>query len=123
MTAPQSSVKKITRWVNLVLWSGMGFFLVGYLPAAHLGSQLAVTITVALSAMGVIPYASKIGDPLKSGLVAGLLGIVAGSSMAAMGGGVTYLCAIGAFCAGVGAVFGHLARQRRRQAEEEWKQK
>ncbi len=118
MSRNPSTIKKITRRVNLILWSGIGFFLVGYLASTHLRPQMAVTVTVALSAIGVMPYASRIAHPLKSGLVAGLLGAVAG---AAMGGGLTYLCAMGAFCAGVGAVFGYLAQQRRRQAEDEWK--
>ena len=125
MTDAKSKAKRITRWVNLVMWSIIGFFLIGYLPslearAGHLRPEMAVMITIALAAMGVIPYASKIGRPLKSGLIAVMLGLVAGASM---GGGLTYLCATGAFCGGVGAVFGHLSQQRRRQAEEEWKYK
>jgi hypothetical protein len=122
MSRDLSTIKKITRKLNLVVWSILGFFLVGYLPAkANLRPQLAVTLTVALSALGVIPYASKIARPMKSALIAGLLGLVAGASLAATGGGLTYLFSTGGFCAGVGALFGHLARQRRRQAEEEWK--
>ena len=134
MTAPQSSIKKATRWMNLIVWSGIGFFLIGYLPAAHLRQNLAVTVTVALSAMAVIPYASRLARPLRSALLAGMLGAISGismvvvltsgalvSSQALTDFTVRYVCATSGFCAGVGALFGHLARQRRRQAEEEWK--
>jgi hypothetical protein len=33
MTDAKSTAKKVTRWVNLILWSAIGFFLIGYLPA------------------------------------------------------------------------------------------
>jgi membrane associated rhomboid family serine protease len=100
----------------------------------HLSQNLAVTVTIAVSAMAVIPYASRLARPVRSALVAGALGAISGISMVAvltegwMGTSqalidfaVQYVCAVGGFCAGVGALFGHLARQRRRQAEEEWK--
>lgn len=134
MTDAKSTAKKITRWVNLVLWSAIGFFLIGYLPAAHLQPSVAITVTVAVSAMAVIPYASRLARPMRSAIVAGVLGAISGvamvavltagtmsSSQALTDFAVRHVCAVGGFCAGVGALFGHLARQRRRQAEEEWK--
>ena len=131
MTGDKTKVKRITRWINLIVWSVLGFSVAGLLPAMYFHKP---TISMALAAVGVIPYASKIARPVRSGLVAGLLGTISGISMvnALMSGtalsqqaaadiAVRYVGATGAFCVGVGVLFGYLAQQRKRQAEDDWK--
>lgn len=139
MTKDLPRAKRIGRRFNLVVWSLMGFFLAGYLPslaaqAKHISPQLAVTISLALAAMGVIPYAAKIGHPLKSALVAGMLGALTGLALTSSflsadptmanqarslqwkyAGGIAFFCAL------IGATFGHLARRRRQRAQDEWR--
>lgn len=134
MSVDKSRTKRIARRFNLIVWSVTGFFLAGYLPAVaahgkHIDQQTAATISFVLAAMGVIPYASRIAHPLKSALAAGALGTLTGVAMVnALSGGsaggdiaLKYVLGTGGFCALIGATFGHLAKQRRQRAQDEWK--
>jgi hypothetical protein len=132
MNKNRSKAKKITRWVNLVSWSVIGFGLIGYLPTVYFHNPVP---SIVLAAMAVIPYAIKLGRPLRGAVVAGALGALAGISIVnslpptiappevQLHFAMKYIGAVAGFCACVGALFGYMALQRHRQSEEEWKQR
>jgi hypothetical protein len=133
MNPDKPKAKRIARWINLVTWSAIGFFAIGYLPACIFGpapesAKWAIIISMAGTVMAVIPYAVRIGRPVKSALIAALLGAVAGigivNAFLTRGmippQGLWYVAATAFFCAGVGALFGYMALQRYRQVEQEW---
>jgi hypothetical protein len=129
MSPDKAKIKKVTRRINLVMWSAMGFLLLGYLPTAYLHSP---KVSMVVAAMAVIPYGMKIARPVWAGVVSGLLGAATGAAAAnalsaglaphaVMSAWLQYIAATGGFCAAIGALFGYLAHQRHRQTEEEWK--
>ena len=133
MNPDKPKAKRIARWINLVTWSAIGFFAVGYFPAYISEPAWAIRISMTAAAMAVIPYAVRIGRPLKSALIAALLGAVTGVGIInaflslgmippqGMGNfAAKYVAATAFFCASVGALFGYMALQRHRQVEQEW---
>ncbi len=128
MTQPK---RKIHRVVNLVVWSIIGFFALGYFLTNWMGSPI---LSMPLAAMAVIPYGVRICRPLRAGLVGLGLGTVAGLAIAnSLAGGVplagrdmlalagTYVGATAVLCTAVAALFGYSGRRRRQAIERQWK--
>jgi hypothetical protein len=137
MKPDQKKSKKISRWINLVVWSIVGFFLLGYLPTYLLQSSKGPICSMVAAAMAVIPYASWIARPVRSALVSLGLGLLTGLAVANVLARLnlpgpeaqamtnfasSFLLATVGLCTAVGAIFGYLGMLRQRRTEREWQE-
>lgn len=125
MSTPPTKAKRLTRKINIVTWSMLGFLMLGYMPTTYLNTPV---VSMVAAAMAVIPYGMWLAAPIKAAVVGIILGLLSGAAAAqAMSAGLfigsellTYIVSPAIFCGLVAGLFGYMAQLRRRQLEQEW---
>ena len=129
MSPPQARKRTAARRLTVAIYLAGGFYALGFVPGHYLHTPV---WSIVAAAMAAIPLGIKLGRPVRACVICGLLGAVAGAGVAVALVGTApvapearsafclkYVAAIGGFCAAVGALFGYMALQRHRQAQQE----